>query len=80
MKKYIGMKALLLVVVMMIIWWSTCSREDEGGNLQQQEQTVVMLSMDGFRWDYAQRVATPNLDQMAQQGVMARQVIPAFPS
>ena len=41
---------------------------------------VVMLSMDGFRWDYADRVPTPNLDFIASNGVKAEYVIPAFPS
>jgi len=44
------------------------------------DQYVVMLSMDGFRWDYASRVATPNLDFIASQGVVADYVIPAFPT
>ncbi len=44
------------------------------------DQYVIMLSMDGFRWDYASRVATPNLDFMAANGAMADYVIPAFPS
>ncbi|MDR4988239.1 MAG: ectonucleotide pyrophosphatase/phosphodiesterase [Bacteroidales bacterium] len=41
---------------------------------------VVMLSMDGFRWDYADRVPTPNLDFIAANGVKAEYVVPAFPS
>jgi alkaline phosphatase D len=44
------------------------------------EPYVVMLSMDGFRWDYASRVRTPNLDKLAENGVKAEYVIPAFPS
>ncbi len=44
------------------------------------EQYVVMLSMDGFRWDYADRVETPNLDYIARNGVIAEYVKPAFPS
>ncbi len=41
---------------------------------------VIMLSMDGFRWDYADRVPTPNLDFIATNGVKAEYVVPAFPS
>jgi predicted AlkP superfamily pyrophosphatase or phosphodiesterase len=41
---------------------------------------VVMLSMDGFRWDYADRVETPNLDYIALNGVQAEYIKPAFPS
>jgi predicted AlkP superfamily pyrophosphatase or phosphodiesterase len=46
----------------------------------QNRQTTVVLSLDGFRWDYAERTATPNLDLMATKGVVAEGLIPCFPS
>ena len=45
-----------------------------------QEPYVVMLSMDGFRWDYPDSCSTPNLDRIAAQGVKAHSLQPAFPS
>jgi arylsulfatase A-like enzyme len=36
--------------------------------------------MDGFRWDYADKAATPNLDGIAREGVKARAMIPSFPT
>lgn len=30
---------------------------------------VLLVSMDGFRWDYINKVKTPNFDIMAQEGV-----------
>lgn len=45
-----------------------------------QDQYVVMLSMDGFRWDYPDRVATPNLDHIAQHGVKSHSLKPCFPT
>ncbi len=47
---------------------------------QNSQPYVVMLSMDGFRWDYPDRCATPNLDLVAAQGVKARSLQPVFPS
>jgi len=41
---------------------------------------VVMLSMDGFRWDYPDLCPTPNLDRIAAQGVKAQSIQPSFPS
>ena len=41
---------------------------------------VVLVSFDGFRWDYAERAATPNLDRLAAAGVRAERLIPVFPS
>lgn len=40
---------------------------------------TVVVSLDGFRWDYPQWYDTPFLDRMAQQGV-ASGLIPSFPS
>ncbi len=41
---------------------------------------VIIVSLDGFRWDYADRGITPNLQKMAEQGVRAITFEPAFPS
>lgn len=41
---------------------------------------LILLSMDGFRWDYVDRVATPNLDRFIARGVRAQSLIPVFPS
>ncbi len=47
---------------------------------QDSQPYVVMLSMDGFRWDYPDKCHTPNLDRIAAQGVKAHSLQPAFPS
>ncbi len=41
---------------------------------------VVMLSLDGFRWDYADMAETPNLDEIAVNGVKAAYLMPCFPT
>ena len=41
---------------------------------------LVLISFDGFRWDYADRAATPALDRLAAAGVRAERLIPVFPS
>jgi len=46
----------------------------------QPTHTTVVVSLDGFRWDYADRFATPNLDRIAEHGVKANSMIPSFPS
>ncbi len=45
-----------------------------------EKPTLILVSFDGFRWDYAQRGLTPNLEFMAQSGVKASSLEPAFPS
>ena len=44
------------------------------------ESYVVMLSLDGFRWDYTDLYKTPNLDRLARNGVKAEGLIPCFPT
>ncbi|KAK1330762.1 hypothetical protein QTO34_008700 [Cnephaeus nilssonii] len=39
---------------------------------------LLLVSFDGFRWDYDQDVDTPNLDAMALDGVKARYMTPPF--
>lgn len=41
---------------------------------------VVMLSLDGFRWDYQDKTETPNLDFITKNGVKADGLKPTFPS
>ncbi|XP_051255321.1 ectonucleotide pyrophosphatase/phosphodiesterase family member 7 [Dicentrarchus labrax] len=37
---------------------------------------LLLISFDGFRWDYDQDVDTPNLDQLVTDGVKAKYVTP----
>lgn len=44
------------------------------------KQITVILSLDGFRWDYPEKTATPTLNRIASEGVKAESLIPSFPS
>lgn len=41
---------------------------------------LILISLDGFRWDYANRGLTPTLDRFARDGVSALSLQPVFPS
>ena len=41
---------------------------------------LILVSIDGFRWDYLDRYEAPNLRQLAANGVRAEGLIPQFPS
>ncbi len=41
---------------------------------------VILVSFDGFRWDYLDRGLTPNLDRVKENGVRALSLRPCFPS
>jgi predicted AlkP superfamily pyrophosphatase or phosphodiesterase len=42
--------------------------------------TVILISLDGFRWDYLDRYKPPALNEMARSGVRAKWMIPSFPT
>ncbi|MBX3174052.1 MAG: alkaline phosphatase family protein [Gemmatimonadaceae bacterium] len=41
---------------------------------------VVLISFDGFRWDYINRPGAVNLRALAARGVRAERMLPVFPS
>ena len=41
---------------------------------------VLLVSFDGFRYDYTNLVETPNFDRLAELGVKADGLIPVFPT
>ncbi len=42
--------------------------------------TVILVSLDGFRWDFREVGNTPTLDSLAEVGVTAERMIPVFPT
>jgi len=47
----------------------------------QKQHYVVLVSLDGFRWDYPEKYGAPNLLALGKQGVWASQgMLPSFPS
>jgi predicted AlkP superfamily pyrophosphatase or phosphodiesterase len=46
----------------------------------QSKPYVILISFDGFRWDYPNRGLTPNIEIMKKEGVSALSFQPCFPS
>ena len=44
------------------------------------EEYVLLISMDGFRYDYLDKANTPNFDQFASEGVRSKALVPVFTS
>src|SRR4051794_18059741 len=40
---------------------------------------MILVSFDGWRWDYINRLPAPNVKALAARGVRARALIPSFP-
>ncbi len=46
----------------------------------QKKPYLVLISLDGFRYDYAEKYQAKHLQQFAKQGVHATNMIPSYPS
>lgn len=42
--------------------------------------TVILISLDGFRYDYLEKFGPPTLNRLAREGVRAKWMIPSFPT
>ncbi len=48
------------------------------GQSVRERPKLLLLSFDGFRWDYLDRVPVPNFDSLIEEGVMVKQVESAY--
>lgn len=62
-------KSLLFILIFLI-----------AGLHAQSQPYVILISFDGFRWDYVDRGITPNFDYIKENGVSAKSLRPCFPS
>ncbi len=47
---------------------------------QEKEPIVILISLDGFRYDYVERFQPENLSKFVKEGTSAEALIPSFPS
>ncbi|WP_246581564.1 alkaline phosphatase family protein [Echinicola shivajiensis] len=47
---------------------------------QEKDQYVILVSLDGYRYDYTERFQPANLSKFIESGVNAESLIPTFPS
>lgn len=74
------MKTKIFVLLGLLIVSLACEKVNTKQNKGLDKPYVVMLSVDGFRWDYPEKANTPNLDSIEQIGVRADASIPCFPT
>ncbi len=65
---------LLCCVLLLIV---SCSNEEQHLN---PKTPLILISMDGFRWDYFDKTETPNFDEIIQNGSKAKGLISVFPT
>lgn len=78
----------LHILLFLIVGFAGCKQPKQTAitqNFENQPQTlekpyVIMVSMDGFRYDYAEKYDAQNILRLASEGVKAEAMIPSFPS
>ncbi|MAJ40284.1 MAG: alkaline phosphatase family protein [Pseudoalteromonadaceae bacterium] len=68
--KYVFLKAMMLALLVLTSQAAYAAKE----------QTVVLISIDGMRWDYIEKHGAPNLKAMATKGVRAQKLMPVYPT
>lgn len=48
--------------------------------LSEEKPYLILISLDGFRWDYVEKYHPPNLSSFIENGVKAESLIPSFPT
>lgn len=71
-------RILKLLFYFAIILIAGCNQETSTDRLQ--ENPTLLISFDGFRYDYLDRVDTPHFDSLIAGGVQAEGLIPVFPT
>lgn len=73
--------ALTFLLVLASAWSAACATRPPLVEPGQAERPILILvSLDGWRWDYLDRAQTPHLSALAKAGVRSEGLIPAFPS
>jgi len=70
------MKKTLFIFLITSFLFISCKQT----KVQEKEPYLIIVSMDGFRWDYTDSVATPNFDAIEKMGVKAESMQVSFPS
>jgi predicted AlkP superfamily pyrophosphatase or phosphodiesterase len=78
MRRILALRSLPLVLISLALALSGCLHPAQ----PTQPAPVILISMDGFRWDYTtlHPDETPHIRQLARDGVTARGLVPVFPS
>lgn len=70
------MKNSLLFLFLLSLLISSCSTK----MVEEEQPYLIIVSMDGFRWDYTDDVSTPHFDAIEKRGVKAESMQASFPS
>ena len=74
------MKYNVLIIFIIPLFIISCSRDIKDEVIKKPITPIILISMDGFRWDYFDKTKTPNFDILINNGSKAESLIPVFPT
>ena len=77
------MNKLLIAILSVVMLLPACGNRNttaEKKPVQSEDPYLIILSLDGFRWDYPDKANTPTLDSLAKVGIKAESLKPCFPT
>lgn len=70
------MKRALFYLLILVLFITSCQEPTK----EKDQPYLIMVSLDGFRWDYTDSVASPSFDAIEEMGVKAESMQVSFPS
>ncbi len=74
------MRRVVFGLVLVLAWAAASGTAQQGRGGGNVPPTVILISFDGWRWDYDTKAPAPNLRSLMARGVRAESLIPSFPS
>jgi predicted AlkP superfamily pyrophosphatase or phosphodiesterase len=73
-------RARCAALALLVLFFAACQPGPPDDGAWPIEPTVILISIDGFRWDYLDRYDAPELTRLAANGIRAEGLIPVFPT
>ena len=70
-------RCFVLSIISFFLFLTACPSENGSTTTK---TPLILISMDGFRWDYFNKTETTNFDELIQSGSKANALIPVFPT
>jgi len=75
-----ALRNIKLVVFTLLLLFSNPLFTNAQKPIKDLKPTVILISLDGFRYDYLDKYQPPTLNVLAKNGVRAKWMIPSFPT
>jgi predicted AlkP superfamily pyrophosphatase or phosphodiesterase len=68
-----------VIAAVVLLLFIAFARDFSGQEARDLRPTIILISFDGWRWDYDAKFSAPNVRQVIARGVRAAALIPSFP-